>query len=1076
VKRENDIIVTKRFTRLERLEEPKMFKHQMRKIRDPPYDLFAANYSRTKINAFWTNTKKMTYRGYKVLNKTNGPFNSTFYKLYINFYNRYRLVRFQTGLAVFPNFTAQMFWINDGYRGPRRTRYEPINDTSPEAEKLVGYTKYNIERNKWFTFVNPEFQKTTYISLAKFPLLNIYTPRWKYYRAGLLYSAPVQNRTVNYTINVILRQNISSGYFYFSSIGMKRMRTPKRIKRVKLGKKVRASPLDEFAFNFSIKKINAFFYNTRRMTIRGQRITSKTKGPLNSTFYKIEISFFNRKRIRKYTTGSYIFPNYTGQIYWINDGWIGPRRTAYQDMNSSSEEGQAILEFAKKRLEQNKWFELPPAGFVNVTSLSCVKSNITRRPNYFKLRMIYNYSLNEVVGYYNITTILIKWPTSAFYSFSQIGMRKIRPSKKIRIIRRPPGPHKKKPKLGATPLEEFAMNYSLQRIRDFFPNTRPMTVRNKIITNTSQGPYNSTFFQVTVSFYNRQRILQFRTGLYAFPNFTGQMYWIRDGYRGPRWTTYVDLSQSSEQGQTILNFAINNIESKKWFALRPAFYVNCTLLQVSTSFGRRPDYYRMRLFYNYTRDNGTTGSYNMSVTLVKFRTSSVYRFSYIGMRRPRRTTIRRVKKNMKIAIIKKITKKIRASPLEEFAMNYSLQRIRDFFPNTRPMTVRNKMITNTSQGPYNSTFYQVTINFYNRARILRFTTGLYAFPNYTGQMYWIRDGYRGPRWTTYVDLNQSSEQGQEILNYTIRTLEFKKWFSIRPASFVNCTLLQVSKSTGRRPDYFRMRMMYNYTRYNATEAFYNMSVTLVKFSYSKYYRFSYIGMRRPRRPRPRLVKIPLIRKPTRYANPLKLPKTSMKMKKLRASPLDEFAMNYSVKRIRDFFPNTRPMTLRNKMITNSSRGPYNSTFYQITVNFYNRARILRFRTGLYAFPNYTGQMYWIQDGYRGPRWTTYVDLNQSSEQGQEILNYTIRTLEYKKWFSIRPASFVNCTLLQVSNSTGRRPDYFRLRMWYNYTRYNATEAFYNMSVTLVKFPTSKYYRFSYIGMRRPRRPRPRFYK
>ena len=196
-------------------------------MRPTPYEMFAANFSRSKINSFFPNTMKMDYKGFLVMNSSAGPFNSTFYRMRHNFYNRFRVVRFEVGVTTYPNYTAQMFWIWDGRITPKRTRYEPLNKSSEEAEAIISWATYQIDTKKWFTAIPTTFMDTMYVIAVKYN----YTPPLKYFTVGLKYNSTVGKTVRSYIMNIILKQNTTSKYFYFSRIGMGRVRPRPRIFR-----------------------------------------------------------------------------------------------------------------------------------------------------------------------------------------------------------------------------------------------------------------------------------------------------------------------------------------------------------------------------------------------------------------------------------------------------------------------------------------------------------------------------------------------------------------------------------------------------------------------------------------------------------------------------------------------------------------------------------------------------------------------------------------------------------------------------------------------------------------------------
>jgi len=191
------------------------------KLRATPLEKAALNFSIYKIQSFWPNMKKTLYRGYTKFNETRGPYNSTFYGLNISFYNRFRIVKYSTGVVILPNYTAQMLFIRGPYRTPSKKAYVPLNETSEEAQKAINFVTYRINRYAWFTMPST-LVNTTNIEVSRA------TGRRKldYYRMAFLYTTPIMNVTLMATIN----KNITSGYFRFNYIGMKTIKPPKKIK------------------------------------------------------------------------------------------------------------------------------------------------------------------------------------------------------------------------------------------------------------------------------------------------------------------------------------------------------------------------------------------------------------------------------------------------------------------------------------------------------------------------------------------------------------------------------------------------------------------------------------------------------------------------------------------------------------------------------------------------------------------------------------------------------------------------------------------------------------------------------
>jgi len=178
------------------------------------------------IQKFFPSVKNMTFRGYKVLNKTAGPFNATFYKLSIKFTNYkpkiIRLNTYITGIVVLQNYTYQMMWINSGFRPPSWKKFVPMNMSDPEAENAVNFTVYRVLRNRWFTpqatFIKP-------VNVSKYIIAKNAT--YAYYKVDLLFDV----FSKNVTVGAVIFKNPSYTSYSFNSIGM-RWRKPKRIPKI----------------------------------------------------------------------------------------------------------------------------------------------------------------------------------------------------------------------------------------------------------------------------------------------------------------------------------------------------------------------------------------------------------------------------------------------------------------------------------------------------------------------------------------------------------------------------------------------------------------------------------------------------------------------------------------------------------------------------------------------------------------------------------------------------------------------------------------------------------------------------
>jgi len=202
-----------------------IIRRPIKKLRPSPYENFAVNYSKIKLNDFFPLTKYLKYRGYQLKNQSFGPFNSTFFKLDLNYYTaqKARIYKYTVGLAVSTNFTAQIFWMSNNFRGAKKKSYTPLPPESPEAEKLSNFVIPFIEKKKFFT-IPATFLNTTNISV--FRVNSSARVKTNNYWIDMKYK--FMNWTFFVSANLYAKVS-RPDYFTFSYIGMKRNKKPKYI-------------------------------------------------------------------------------------------------------------------------------------------------------------------------------------------------------------------------------------------------------------------------------------------------------------------------------------------------------------------------------------------------------------------------------------------------------------------------------------------------------------------------------------------------------------------------------------------------------------------------------------------------------------------------------------------------------------------------------------------------------------------------------------------------------------------------------------------------------------------------------
>jgi len=64
-------------------------------------------------------------------------------------------LRFSTGVTIFPNYTAQVYWLRGAWGSPPRYKYIPLNASSEEAYAAITFVTNQISRGSWFNMLPP---------------------------------------------------------------------------------------------------------------------------------------------------------------------------------------------------------------------------------------------------------------------------------------------------------------------------------------------------------------------------------------------------------------------------------------------------------------------------------------------------------------------------------------------------------------------------------------------------------------------------------------------------------------------------------------------------------------------------------------------------------------------------------------------------------------------------------------------------------------------------------------------------------------------------------------------------------
>ena len=419
--------------------------------------------------------------------------------------------------------------------------------------------------------------------VGAFPIEVFRGDTMNYYRLSCDYDSPLYKITVRATINF----NISSEVFRFNYIGMeltrKKMIFPKpldlHLDSLDLNKEKKPkiiadpSPYDRFAVNYSVDKAKFYYPNTQKMILRGYQILNKTKGPFNSTFYTIKAKFFNLFRLVQYQIGVAIFSNYTGQLYWIKDGFPTPKYKDFQDLNLTSEEAKKYIANAQEFLRKGKLFENPPAVLVKTEFAKVFRSNVSHWPSYYRLAYLYQGFVQASPVSFQVSVLLKVNITNLSVRLSYLGMRRA-PTRKIPnrtdIIQIESSEEKQVTTL--SPYEQFALDYSIRLVHHFFPLTNWLYLRSTKIKNIS-SEFAGNLYTCLLSFLSgRVKIYSFYTKVLIRPNFTAQAYYLWDGYEGISKDKFAEISMESEEGRKVIAFTLYNIEKHGFFS-DPAVYL-----------------------------------------------------------------------------------------------------------------------------------------------------------------------------------------------------------------------------------------------------------------------------------------------------------------------------------------------------------------------------------------------------------------------------------------------------------------------------------------------------------------------
>ena len=189
----------------------------------------------------------------------------------------------------------------------------------------------------------------------------------------------------------------------------------------------RASPYEKYALNFSVSRVKSFFPNTAKMLLRSYKVIRYGNGPFNSTYFRLNLSFYNKLRIRVYTVSSAIYPNYTGQVQVLNSNMRTAALSKYEPLNLSSEEAIKVMNYTLNNLQRKRFFYTPKADFLNTTFVKVARSNNTKRYDYYKISMLFNASYQSQIILYNFSATLYLNKTRNYLYFSYLGAYRVRP-------------------------------------------------------------------------------------------------------------------------------------------------------------------------------------------------------------------------------------------------------------------------------------------------------------------------------------------------------------------------------------------------------------------------------------------------------------------------------------------------------------------------------------------------------------------------------------------------------------------------------------------------------------------------